>query len=79
MPMRKLPIKKCRDLPAHDIEAETARGGLIEPQRIEIEPDPGSFEPPHDNERTDQQQQADHEIIDVERQRDFSDLDIVIE
>src|SRR5664279_1859755 len=73
----KIADQECRDLPAHDIEAETARGGLIEPQRIEIESNPGSFEPPHDNERTDQQQQADGEIIDVERERDSTNLDIV--
>ena len=67
------------DLPARDIEAEAARRGLVEPQRVEIEPDPGALQPPHQNEGADQQQQADDEIVHVERQRDAADLDVVVE
>ena len=41
------------DLPARDVEAEAACRGLVEPQRVEIEPDPGALQPPHQHERAD--------------------------
>ena len=67
------------DFPARDVEPEAARRGLIQPQRIEVESDPGALQPPDQDEGADQQQHADHEIAHVERQADLADLDIVIE
>ena len=56
------------DLPAHDVEAEAARRGLIEPQRIEIEADPRALDPPHQHECEHEDQQAQEKIADVERE-----------
>src|SRR5262245_55900210 len=71
--------KKRGDLTAHDIEAEAIRCRFIEPQGIKIEPDPRALEPPHDNKGADEQQQADNEIVHVEREREAGKFDVVIE
>src|SRR5581483_10743370 len=68
------------DFPARDVEAEAACRRLVEPQRIEIEPDPRALEPSHQHEGADQQCEADDEIIQVERQlKVLAEVDIVVE
>src|SRR4029077_13222887 len=76
---KKIADQKGRDLPACDIEAEAICSCFVEPQRVEIEADPGSLKSPYQYKGPDEQQQADHEIVHVKRQRDFADFDIVIE
>ena len=65
--------QKRRDLPAGDVEPETTRGRLIETQRIEIEPDPRSLKPPHQDEGDDQHREAENEVAEIERQFDTAD------
>src|SRR2546430_1361977 len=69
-PDQKMAEQDPDDLPAREAQAEASRRGLVEPQRVEIEPDPGPLEPAHQHESPDQQQQADQEIIQVERELD---------
>ena len=79
MPIRKLPSTKAVIFQRAIFSSEASRRGLVEPDRIEVEPDPGPLQPPHQDEGADQQQHADHEIAEVERHLDLADLEIVVE
>ena len=78
-PNEKIADQKRSNFPAYSVETKAIRSRLIEPQRIQIEPNPRALEPPHNNKGANQHEQADNKIVHVEGQRDAGNFDVVIE